>query len=35
MEKVTLKRMKREHLTLQENYAILPEEKNYFKEELS
>ena len=30
MEKMTLERMKREHLTLQENYSILPEEKDYF-----
>lgn len=34
MEKVTLKRTKREYLTLKGNYSILPEEKDYFKEEL-
>ena len=35
MEQVTLERMNREHLTLQGNYSILPEEKDVFKKELS
>lgn len=35
MEKVTLKKMKREHLTLKGNYLVLPKEKDYFKIELS